>query len=153
MSISILKGSSQWVELATASSTSGSTVSFTSLPRYSNYLVQGFNIDCTTEGPSMRFNNDTGSNYGWIRNDSDTGPTANKIATVIAIDNGVFQALIMGADQVVKEIEIWSGSLSGATKFADTIKALWNDSSVINRIDFVTPGTYSTGTFKVYGRN
>ena len=153
MAISTLKGSNKWVELATATSTSGSTVSFTSIPEYPEYLIQGFNVDASTQGPDMRLNNDTGSNYSWIRDTTELGLVTTSIQVAVGGTDASFQVHIIGANGPVKQIDIWSGSTVGATKAANRIRGLWNDSSIINRIDFICTGTYSSGSFKVYGRN
>ena len=154
MAISVLKGNVKWVELATATATSGSTVSFTSIPEYSNYLVQGFDIDGSDVGPNVRFNNDSGSNYSWIRNSDEIGLVTTSIQVALLRLDGSFQLEILGANNPVKQIEIWSGSYVGSNKLAAVIKGIWSSTDTINRIDFVlATGTYSSGSFKLYGRN
>lgn len=158
MAISRLTGSRNWVELASNSPTSGSTVTFSDLARYKNYYVTGVNIDISAQTNfNITFNNDTGSNYSYLYTSSNgavsvTAPsTAIKTGSHIDTSDITLKMQIQGADELVKQIEYSSVSGSDVTAYGD---AFWDSQSVISRIDIaLASGTYSGGTFKVYGRN
>ena len=151
MAISRLTAPSKWIELASSSPTSGTVVSFTSIPEYRDYKFVVSNMDTAASGSylyNINFNNDTGANYGYVFNNTSIssagGDTKIKLSAV-RFDN-YFDVLILGANQISKEIYINHYGFSIGT-------AMWDSQSTINRIDLTAPTTISSGTVKVYGRN
>jgi hypothetical protein len=140
---------SPWAELATASPTSGLTVSFTSLPEYANYRIEWFGLtwSATSADLGVRFNSDSGSNYAQI-----SQGTYTQSATYISIGApGQLQLTVNGANEVSKKIEGFSG-------FENTrvINAAWVNQSKITSIDVVIVGTatgFTGGTIKIFGKN
>lgn len=159
MAISNLGGSSdKWVEIATSSPTSGTTVSFTSVPEYKDLAVFAYNINNGGSSTSLtvRFNNDTGSNYS--RNVLyDTGTTTEILSTaattaVYGTREGTapaaFQLIIEGANSPFKKI---NGAIYDVTGFETN--GAWHSANVINQVDVISSATYSAGTIKLFGRN
>ena len=64
-----IPASTPWLELATSTPTTGSTVSFTSLSEYNDYRVEWFALTTTAGGGAtnfaIRFNGDSGTNYAY----------------------------------------------------------------------------------------
>lgn len=153
MAISTLVGSNKWIEIATSSPTSGSTVSFTSIPEYKDLLIQGFNVEAGNNLVT-RFNNDTASNYAWVR-DTDQFSLTTSIQLTRGNVDQCFQLKILDANSGPKIIDIFSGSVASAVPFRSNYQAIWNDSSVINQIDIIvsSTGSFTSGSIKLYGRN
>ena len=155
MAISVLEAPDKWVEIATSSPTSGSTVSFTSIPEYKDLMVQIFDVDTTGNSLTARLNNDTGFNYGVARfvNNSFFGINDN-IQIASGGENVVVQLTILDANSGPKSIDAFSSSSGGGITSANTYKAVWNDASVVNRIDIiVASGNFTSGSIKLYGRS
>jgi hypothetical protein len=154
MAISKLGVSDKWVELASSSPTSGSTVTFSSLPEYRDYKLIVFDADLSGSANfQCRFNNDSGNNYAYALDAGSSvvsGSPASSIVFGDASANNFIELNILGANEPVKEINSWY-----ASAFNDGIaKGFWNDSAIINRIDVVlSTGTFSSASLKVYGRN
>lgn len=145
MAISKLGGANKWVELATSSPTSGSTVTFSSLPSYKDYRIEWFGLTNSGGQPfAVRFNNDSGSNYAYLR----SGQSSSAASAQIYGSGSQIQVTIFDADSISKTIEGWGGT-------EGEIKGFWNNQTAINRIDIIVPGsyTYTAGTIKIYGRN
>lgn len=145
MAISKLGGSNQWVQLATSSPTSGSTVTFSSLASYTDYRIEWFDLANSGGQPfAIRFNNDSGTNYAYWRSDqNDSAASAQVVGSTSQI-----QITIFDADSVSKTIDGFGGS-------EGEVKAFWNNQTAINRIDIIalSGATYTAGTIKIYGRN
>lgn len=145
MAISKLGGAGKWVELATSSPTSGSTVTFSSLPSYKDYRIEWFGLTNSIGQPfAVRFNNDSGSNYAYWRTDqNDSAATAQ-----IYGSGSQIQITILDADSVSKTIQGFGGS-------DGEIYGFWNNQTAIDRIDIIaaSSATYTAGTIKIYGRN
>lgn len=151
-----------WVQLATVSPTSGSSVSFTSLAEYRNYKLYYFDVDASSSvvGFTVTFNGDTGSNYAYIST-TDTAQSSNGVSSSIQVGSGAGaastnhsgQLIVTGSNQLTKEINYWHATTSGAD--SNSGKASWNSSSVVNRIDLILTGgvTFSSGTVSVFGLN
>lgn len=154
MAINNLLSRQQWVELASASPTSGTTVTFSSLNEYSNYKIAYFDVDLSSlESLFLTINNDTGSNYAYIRQIDDGSIDGSGVTNSINLgqaSNGSGIIIINDANNVIKQISWFharaNDSLNG--------QGFWNSQNVINRFDIsVTGVTFSSGTIKVYGRN
>lgn len=145
MAISKLGGAGKWVELATSSPTSGSTVTFSSLPSYKDYRIEWFGLTNSGGQPfAVRFNNDNGTNYAYWRSDqSDSAASAQIYGT-----SEQMQVDVLDADSISKTIQGWGGT-------EGEIKGFWNNQTAINRIDIIAASgaTYTAGTIKIYGRN
>lgn len=143
MAINRLGGVSKWVELGSSSPTTGTSVSFTSLPEYREYAIQVYKINSpsgTATVLTVRLNNDTGTNY-------------NRDATALeacpfSSNNAGFQMVITGANELYKNIEVkpFDGT-------STSIRNMWHSSATINRIDILSSATFSAGTIKIFGRN
>lgn len=159
MAISTLAGSNKWVQLATSSPTSGQTVSFTGLAEYTNYKIVYFDIDLSgSDQLNLRINNDSGSNYAYLRNGDGGDIESLGVATKIKLGTGStnFSGIITinDANQIVKEIN-WSHAAAASAQDSLKGNAIWNSQDVINRFDFSIENaqTFSSGTFTVYGRD
>lgn len=161
MAISTLAGGDKWTEIASSSPTSGSTVSFTSIPEYKDLAVLAYNINNggTNTALTIRFNDDSGSNYArnilWWHNVTGGGMkvTGSAIASSIygtqeSTQPTGFQLLIENANSPLKTIR---GIPYDNTGFETN--GSWQSSDAINRIDIISSATYSAGTIKLYGRN
>jgi hypothetical protein len=138
-----------WLELGTASPTTGSVVTFTSIPEYNNYRMQWFGINQSGPGSNygIRFNGDSGTNYATAASGFINNPD-----TSIIIDNntGELQMDIKEANEITKRIDGFSGETN-----TGSFKALWNNQSKITEISvtLLTSGTFSSGTIKIFGKN
>jgi hypothetical protein len=145
MAISQLNVVQKWTELATSSPTSGTSVSFTSIPEYKDYRFEIFGLTNNNgEEYRFRFNNDTGSNYAYfISLGANSEGTTN-----IQFPKKSGIVTILDANGISKTVTGWNPTVG-------QIFALWNNQTAINRIDIFTAstGTFTAGTIKLYGRN
>ncbi|NDB67550.1 MAG: hypothetical protein EB015_05985 [Methylocystaceae bacterium] len=160
MAISKLGASNKWVEIASSSPTSGTTVSFTSIPEYKDLAILAYNINNggSSTALSVRFNNDTGSNYTKNVIYQNSGTQVLNIATSPSTTSlyGTYSANVPVAMQLVIE-----GANSGFKQIFGKIFdysgyesiGLWHSADVINRIDVISSVSYSAGTIKLFGRN
>lgn len=161
MTISNLKATQKWAELATSSPTSGSSVTFSSLTEYSNYKVSYFNANSSAGATlTLTLNNDTTSSYSWIAHKDSGTVSSDGLDTSIRLGDlgsggsataGSGVITILDANQLIKNISYFHSG----NEDANNGQGYWNDQSVINRIDFTLSGgaTFTGGTIKVYGRN
>jgi len=150
-----------WVELASATPTSGSTVSFTGLTEYRNYKVSYYNL-FTTGGTNMllRFNNDNNLVYAWITQGDSGSVNSSAYASSFPVHPSVTDTdgasgviTIADANQVIKNTTYYA-TKNGTGTDAINGQAFWNNTAVINRMDFIISSvTFTGGTFKVYGSN
>lgn len=159
MAISTLKGQNKWVELASSSPTSGTSVSFSSLTEYANYKIVYFNVNLNgSDAFIFRINNDSGNNYAYLRNGDGGDISSDGVNDSIALGGGASGVsgviTINDANQVVKEIN-WSHAVGAPAADSLNGAAIWNSPDVINRFDLsITLGqSFTSGTVKVYGRN
>lgn len=164
MAISNLGGRGRWSELGTSSPTSGTVVTFSSLPQHSEYKIAYFDID--TSSTSVRFdltiNNDTGSNYAFASLIDGSGSTwSSGVDTKIILGegNGFVNnnhsgvVTINDANELIKQITYWHALGTNGVD-VNNGQGFWNSQSVINRFDItLATGSFNSGTFKVYGRN
>lgn len=144
MSISRLSGAAEnWVEIGSSSPTSGSTVTFSSIPGYSKLRVIAFNVIPSTNAQiQMTFNNDTGGNY---LNKTDIGVTNLNFGSSTG---QAFDVEILFNSQITYKRIVGHSYLTGA------YEGLWANTDQITEIDLtLNAGTYSSGTFKLYGTN
>ena len=139
-----------WLELATASPTSGLTVSFTSLPEYSSYRIEWFGLSWSASSANLgiRFNSDSGSNYAQA---SQGITTQSETYISLGGSPGHLQLTVNGANEVSKKIDGFSGFDN-----VKVINASWVNQSKITSIDVVIIGTavgFTGGTIKIFGKN
>jgi len=160
-----------WVQLATSSPTSGSTVSFTSLASYKQYRVVMSGVDVAAGNPTLSMTlNNTASNYSYAFSFYDGGKmqnTGGNSVSSININPGsslltprygfAAEVLIDFANQATpKSIRYALGAFGGyvSQSYANTW-AIWNDTATVNRIDFTLSSSsfVAASTFTVFGSN
>lgn len=160
MAISKLGGSNKWVQIATSSPTSGSTVSFTSISEYNELCVIYKQLKSTGAGQtlSFRLNNDsTSGNYAriGIASNGEPAPAASEDGCFLGGLDGTLPVSgiikIKTPTQLVKEIEYSHISSIGALIYNSN--GLYFPDTAIDRIDFYTAGAFASGKITVYGRN
>jgi hypothetical protein len=141
---------SPWLELGTASPTTGTVVSFTSLPEYKNYRIEWFGLTQgggTTGDIGIRFNGDSGSNYA-----IESGSRHFTSTTSIPFHPAAYQLQmdIQQANELSKKITGFSGESN-----VGIFDAMWNNQSKINQISVTLLGTatFTGGTIKIFGRS
>lgn len=169
MAISTLGGRNKWVEIATSSPTSGTSVSFTSIPEYGRLQLVWFGLDTNTSNAAAfyaTFNNDTGSNYAYGKLVENSTPLTRLITTPSDTNisfGGLFTAskasgklLIEQSNEIFKTISFshFAGVINNDQPSSLIGDAIWNSSSAVNRIDLtISAGTFKSGSIKLYGSN
>jgi len=162
-------GAGAYEAIASASPTSGTSVSFTSIPSSYKHLQIRAHWKTASSGADliMRFNNDTASNYAYhyIRGDSagtvsmGAGPNESSI-TVQDSDGDYFVASIIDIHDYAdtnkyKTSRIFAGRNNNGTSTTrvQLRSGLWMSTSAIDRIDLSFGGTtFSNGsTIALYG--
>ena len=148
--------------------TGAGTVTVSSIDGYNDYLIHvedmsGSNAETTF---TLRFNSDTGSNYGFARLDivtspASTGTTAGfgesynigRISTSAArVVNDVFFELHAGNSTGIKPISF--GSAGDLATRGSQVKGYYKGTSVISTVSIIASGgTLDNGTVYVYGAN
>jgi hypothetical protein len=143
-------GVETWTEVATASPTSGSSVTFSSLAATSKLRIVGFAVKSTsTSGAALlTINNDTSLSYAYGYDV--TGSPANNDVQLPFDANGVsFDFTFVAANQPV--YKQGSGYSAGASDQRNNYNVTWANTSVINRFDVtLSAGTFTAGTIKVF---
>lgn len=151
-------GTDKWVEIASSSPTSGSTVSFTSIPEYKDLRIQAFNVNLSGNSVvDLRFNNDSGTSYAWNigYDESNTyrfqeSPGTTQIRLTTGLRPLAFNCTIEGANEACKNVTTWNVMSTDSGQG----NGLWFSTATINQIDLIIGGvTYSSGTIKLFGRN
>lgn len=161
MTISSLTGSSnKWIEIASSSPTSGTTVSFTSVPEYKDLyvLAYGINNAGTATQLTVRFNNDTGNNYsrnvlfysaGTSRMEVVSVSNSSQVyGTSLSWSPANFSMLIEGSNSPLKKI---TGVPYDGYGFETN--GAWHSTDIITRVDVISTVAFSAGTIKLFGRN
>ena len=140
------------------------TVTFSSIPATYTDLVlviSGKYSSNDDSSPSIRFNNDTSSNYSETRLDGNgtsasSGRQSNQTAILVASMSGTESISIVNimnyANATTYKTTISRGNTSQYRVRA--YAGLWRSTAAINRIDILNNGTYNfaTGsTFSLYG--
>lgn len=169
MAISGLASKSRWVQLASSSPTSGSAVSFTSLASFNRFRVILKDINITAAGDlSMTLNNNA-SNYSQAVNyfnDSQfkTYTGGGRSLSSISVDPGWTannpsypfsgEIIVNYANESTAKTIRYSGAGTSATSAYVDAFGLWDNTSVVDRIDLsLDTGTFSSGSIVVYGSN
>lgn len=154
MSISRFSSSRKWVELATSSPTTGTTVTLSSLAEYDKYRIVCLGLSASA-AVTWRINNDSGNNYylatnetSWINNRNSTTNSFNITNTNLTCDIIVDSA----NDAVFKSITGWAAQPGNNTS-AWEVAAIWSNTATIDRFDFITSGAFSSGSITIYGAN
>jgi hypothetical protein len=148
-----------WQLVATNTTTSGTTSSFTGLTGYKKYMITYNNVSLTGSGSSyIQFNSDTGNNYfGGISLGNTDGTFQNQrdriklnYYAIVTIMNGYFiiENVNNGAPKLVtgqlngRQNDDWHMLINGGWLTADTITSI-----------VITAGgnDFSAGTIKLYG--
>lgn len=154
MAISKLISQGKWVSLASSSPSSGTVVSFTSIPTsYRDLKLVVYNLDVATSGGGsytfdVTFNNDTAANYSYVYV-SDYGGAAMDTKFPLGSGNRLnncFDFIINDANQLSKRIII------NHYGFRQQEGAYQNENP-IDRIDITTNTAISNATIKIFGRN
>lgn len=154
MSISRFTSSRKWVELATSSPTSGTTVTLSSLAEYDKYRIVCLGLSASS-AVSWRINNDTGNNYYLAANETEWDYNKNNTTNAFNITNTNLTCdLIIDSanDAVYKSITGWAAQ-PGNNTAAYEVAAIWSNTATVDRIDFITAGTFSSGSITIYGAN
>jgi hypothetical protein len=169
MAISNLGGKNRWVEIASSSPTSGTSVSFTSIPQYGRLQLVWFALDTNTSNAALfyaTFNNDTGSNYAYGKLAENSTPVTRLVTTgkdtninfggLFTASQGSGKLLIEQANEIFKTISFshFTGVINSDQPSCLIGDGIWNSSSAVDRIDLtINAGTFKSGTIKLYGSN
>jgi hypothetical protein len=164
MGFTAIPGGDIWLQIVTTQTpTSGSSVSFTSIPPVKKLRLCVQNVALTTAGVlDITFNNDSGTNYyqtTLIFNGTSTSIVAGQnafIDTTRAAGAGVhLQDFVVDyANQACPKLIEGFGSNNGSNAAYYGIVANYNSTTAINRVDFTTANTFNatnTGTIAIYG--
>lgn len=167
---SIAKATNSFESIATISGTgSSNTVTFSSIPSTYSFLQIRCNwVSTAINNPIMRFNSDTGANYGWTHlygdgkggnadNNNSTGATfiywgysnnnSNPNSAIIDINN-------YASTSKTKVAKIFSGQDNTSDGEVAHWTGIWNNSSTaVNSISLISAaGNFtSTSTFALFG--
>ena len=148
-----------WQLIATNTTTSGSTSTFSSLSGYKEYLITWNGVSQSSDGSAyLQFNSDTGTNYfgGMNLGEIDTlfYNKSDRIKLIYPTLRTTLSGYISiknvnnGAPKIVK------GTLSGSgeNSWQQTIDGGWLTADAITSMVFTTgAGSFSAGSIKLYG--
>jgi len=145
-----------WTLIATNTTTSGSTSTFSGLSGYKKYMVAWEGVSRTTSGaPVLTFNGSTSNYWGGVillySGNYQTGKAGIRCSwsTFIAENNGSF--IIENANNNGPKI-VTGGLVHLADEWQQDVKGGWNTIDPITSITFTTAsGTWSAGSMKLYG--
>jgi hypothetical protein len=160
-------GGETWTQIGTTQTpTSGSVVTFSSIPEYKKIRIICLAVRLTSSGTlAITLNNDATAKYANFRvEDSGSGGTGN-FATLSMVrafsDAGANYTndLIVNYANVAMPKLVTGKGASVISGFAGTVSDLqvtYNSTATINRIDFTAENTFlgaNTGTIALYGAN
>lgn len=163
MAFTAIPSGDVWVQIGTTQTpTSGSSVSFTSIPAVKKLRVVVQSLTLTAAGyVDITLNNDTGSNYnyGYV---TYNGTTASVIAnndtkmrvTRSSGTSHIIELTIDYTNQAMPKLAQGYGTSGGSNASVYPASYNWNSTAVVNRIDFTTATTFAagnTGTIAIYG--
>lgn len=164
-------GGQSWTQVATGSTTSGSSLALTSLSGYDNYLLMWNDVQVTSSGrPSytIRFNADSGANYDYslVRQTSSTTAGAGAFSATqshadnIYMDNGLsnFIAVRISGCKSTTGFKTFTNQLATITNAgvaANVISSgIYKSNSAITSINLaLASNTFIQGTYYLYGSN
>lgn len=145
-------GVETWTEVATASPTSGSSVTLSSLPASSKLRIIGFDLKSTSASfLKLTINNDTSNSYAY---GFDVGGSAINDGINLAgfASSGSSQSFDLEFEATNQAI-YKKGTGYGADDSAPSNNFIitWANTAVINRFDVtLSAGTFTAGTIKVF---
>jgi hypothetical protein len=164
MALATIPSGEVWVQIGTTQTpTSGSSVSFTSIPAVKKLRLVVQNIALTTTGSlDITINNDTSSIYNQSYLNYNGTATVTAALNTVAIDTTraggasahIQDFIIDYANQACPKLITGFGSNNGSNPNHYGIVANYNSTAVVNRVDFVTANTFNatnTGTIAIYG--
>lgn len=164
MGFTAIPGGDVWLQIGTTQTpTSGSSVSFTSIPPVKKLRLVVQNVALTTAGTlDVTLNNDATSNYDQTQIIYNGTSTAVSSAINSAIDttrgagasSHISDLIVDYANQACPKLITGFGSHNGSNPTHYGIVVGWNSTSSVNRVDFVTANTFNaanTGTIAIYG--
>jgi hypothetical protein len=164
MALATIPSGDVWVQIGTTQTpTSGSSVSFTSIPAVKKLRLVVQNIALTTAGSlDITINNDTSSIYNQSYLNYNGTATLTAALNTVAIDTTrqagasahIQDFIIDYANQACPKLITGFGSNNGTSSNHYGIVANYNSTAVVNRVDFTTANTFNatnTGTIAIYG--
>lgn len=164
MGYTAIPGGDIWLQIGTTQTpTSGSSVSFTSIPPVKKLRLVVQNVALTTAGSlDITLNNDTTSNYNQTQINYNGTSTSVGGAINAAIDTTraagaaahIQDFIVDYANQACPKLITGFGSNNGSNPANYGVVTTWNSTSSVNRVDFVTANTFNatnTGTIAIYG--
>lgn len=160
--------SQTYIPLATTTlSSSSASVTFSSISSAYTDLVLVVNLKGDVAGfaPRMRFNNDSSTNYSWVRmSGSGSAVSSARVSSATSINIGS-TANVYTTDGFVGicQIQNYANATTfkttlnrgnNATDGTEAIVGLWRDTSAINRVDVVNTASanFNSGsTLTLYG--
>lgn len=145
-------------QIATVTSSGGTSISFTSIP--SNYTdLQLVFVGATGAGIcKVEYNGDTASNYSstliW-GDGSSVSSSRYSVGWTFVIPGGVSDLVVQRiniqnyANTTTFKTSITRADISTASTTASV--QLWRSTSAINRVDLISSGTYGSYTASLYG--
>lgn len=154
MSISKLSKPGRWTEIASSTPSSGSTVTFSSIPAYDRLRLTSKDLRITAGVLWIRLNGDTGSNYVTFADDG--GWTSSYVTTRFVLGEASQYSsdiYIDYANQATyKTLRGFGGEyIDGFEKYG-----LWYDTSTITSMSIIVDGgnfDAPAGEFKLFGAN
>jgi len=146
-------GPDTWNEVATATVTSGSSVTLSGIPARSKLRIVGVNLISTSTSSifQLTLNNDTASNYFYTYDVS--GTHIDTSIPVGAFCGSVsFDLTFTAADQPIYKVATgFAPAGGGSADPRNSFNATWANTAVINRFDLtLSGGTFTAGTIKVF---
>lgn len=148
-----------WQLIATNTTTSGTTSTFSSLSGYKEYLLAWSGVSTTSDGSSyLQFNSDTGTNYFGGVNLGETDGTFQNKSDRIRLNYSSLRTTQSGY-MSIKNVnngapKIVIGTLSGHSEnnWQANINGGWLTTDAITSIVITAgAGTFSAGSMKLYG--
>jgi hypothetical protein len=147
-------GPDTWNEVATATVTSGSSVTLSGIPARSKLRIVGVNVTSTSTSSifQLTVNNDTTSSYFYTY-DVTGVPTDTSIPVAAFCSSMSFDLTFTAADQPIYKTASGFAPASGGGSAdpRNSFNATWANTAVINRFDLtLSTGTFTAGTIKVF---
>ena len=141
-----------WQLIQTNTPTSGSTSSFSSISGYKRLMLT-FNqvTSAASANFRLRFNGDTGSNYGYLANAAGSYTDSSSSITLLGFVSGGGHSGYALIEDVLtsspKRVEV-----AGSYYIGNGGKGIWLGTSPITSIDFsLSTSTFSSGSISLYG--
>lgn len=147
-----------WQLIATNTTTSGSTSTFSSLSGYKEYIIAYEGVSISADGSAkLTFNSNTSNYYGGVHLQNTSGyveNASNGLKLNYSAKRTLLNGLISiknvnnGAPKIVEGYLI----LQAGDDYPTNIKGGWTNTDAITSITITTAsGTFSAGSMKLYG--